>query len=293
MVPSLVSVRITIVAAAAAVLAAAVTGCGASNEQTRAEPQRSFADPGIEHVHGLGVDPADGTLYAATHFGVFALPESGRATRIADRYQDTMGFTIAGPRTFLGSGHPDFAKDPQLPPLLGLIRSTDAGQSWQTVSLTGEVDFHALRVAHGSIYGWDATSSRFMVSTDDGTTWQRRSTVELRDFAVSPADPDTVIASSARAVLRSADGGKTFTAVRAPALVVVTWAKPESLFGIDTAGVVHRSADGGVSWQRQGSVAGQPEAMTAHADRLYAAVAETGIKVSADGGMSWTVRYSQ
>ena len=37
------------------------------------------ADPGIEHVHGLGVDPADGVLYAATHYGLFRLPEGGEA----------------------------------------------------------------------------------------------------------------------------------------------------------------------------------------------------------------------
>jgi hypothetical protein len=52
---------------------------------------------GLEHVHGLGVDPADGVLYAATHFGLWRIPEQGQATRVADRYQDTMGFTVVGP----------------------------------------------------------------------------------------------------------------------------------------------------------------------------------------------------
>lgn len=58
-----------------------------------------------------------------------------------------MGFTVTGPKTFLGSGHPDFDKDPQLPPRMGLIRSADAALTWQPVSLTGEVDFHALHSA--------------------------------------------------------------------------------------------------------------------------------------------------
>lgn len=65
----------------------------------------SDPDPGTGHLHGLGVDPADGTLYAAGHLGVFHLTPTG-AVRIADRYQDTMGFTVTGPRTFLASGHP-------------------------------------------------------------------------------------------------------------------------------------------------------------------------------------------
>ena len=38
-----------------------------------------------------------------------------------------MGFTVVGPDTFLGSGHPDIrATDP---PLLGLIESNDAAQT--------------------------------------------------------------------------------------------------------------------------------------------------------------------
>ncbi|MET9799611.1 hypothetical protein [Streptomyces sp. NPDC006368] len=33
---------------------------------------------------------------------------------------------------------------------LGLIKSTDAGKSWQTTSLKGEADFHALEHAKGT-----------------------------------------------------------------------------------------------------------------------------------------------
>ena len=48
---------------------------------------------------------------AAVLAGALALPEDGEATRIADRFQDTMGFTVVGPSTFLGSGHPDSVED--------------------------------------------------------------------------------------------------------------------------------------------------------------------------------------
>ncbi|KRF11463.1 hypothetical protein ASG90_17120 [Nocardioides sp. Soil797] len=71
------------------------------------------------HIHGLGVDPADGTLYAATHFGVMPIEDDGSTTRIADGWQDTMAFTIIGPNHFVGSGHPDLRED--LPPHLGRI----------------------------------------------------------------------------------------------------------------------------------------------------------------------------
>jgi hypothetical protein len=41
-------------------------------------------DPGLVHVHGLGINPRDGALYAATHTGLFIVRDGG-ASRIADR----------------------------------------------------------------------------------------------------------------------------------------------------------------------------------------------------------------
>ena len=103
------------------------------------------ADTGVEHVHGLGVDPADGTLYVATHYGTFRVPADGPAQRIGDSLQDTMGFTVVGADHFLGSGHPDQQGfDEGQPPLRGLIESTDGGETWEALALSGEVDFHAL-----------------------------------------------------------------------------------------------------------------------------------------------------
>ena len=62
-------------------------------------------DPGPIHVHGLGVNPADGALFVATHTGLFRAPRGElRATRVADRYQDTMGFTVTGPDGSWGRG---------------------------------------------------------------------------------------------------------------------------------------------------------------------------------------------
>src|SRR5687768_15629237 len=64
-------------------------------------------DPGPIHVHGLGINPKDGALFVATHTGLFrAGAGESRASRVADRFQDTMGFTVVGPDRFLGSGHP-------------------------------------------------------------------------------------------------------------------------------------------------------------------------------------------
>ena len=282
-------------AVTALLLAAALSGCaGGTDEAAAPAPADPVggADPGVAHVHGLGVDPADGVLYAATHFGLFALPEDGKAQRIAGRFQDTMGFTVVGPNTFLGSGHPDAQKDPQLPPRLGLIRSTDAARTWQTVSLTGQVDFHALKSAHGNVYGWDSGTGRLLVSVDDGRTWETRSTLGLRDFAVSPTDPEVLLATTRQGLARSEDGGRTFSAVPgAPVLAVLAWNQADELYGVDPSGVVHASADGGRSWQARGSLGSAPEALAAHGRDVYAAATDRGVLASADGGRTWTVRY--
>jgi hypothetical protein len=141
----------------------------------------------VSHVHGLGVNPADGSLLAATHFGMFRLAKDGTGQRVSDSFQDTMGFTVIGPNQFLGSGHPDI---PGLragqPPLLGLITSDDAGATWTPLSLSGEADFHGLVNAHDTIYGWNANTGQFMTSTDR-LTWKVRSTLDMSGFAVDPA----------------------------------------------------------------------------------------------------------
>ena len=74
-----------------------------SNTETGTAKQ---PDAELVHVHGLGVNPADDQLYVATHTGLFRL-DGETPVRIADRYQDTMGFTVAGQNRFLGSGHPE------------------------------------------------------------------------------------------------------------------------------------------------------------------------------------------
>jgi hypothetical protein len=277
----------------ALVVVLVVAGCGKDRSASPSPP--AVEDPGVVHVHGLGINPRDGRLYAATHTGLFVIAD-GTATRVSDRLQDTMGFTVVGPDQFLGSGHPDFRDtqlyDPARRPLLGLIESRDAGRSWRPKSLLGEADFHDLQVAHGRVYGYDATGQRFMTTTDR-TRWHVRSTVELVGFAVSPTDPKVVMATTGRRLLRSADGGRRWQAIQGPNLLVLDWTNPDGLWGISPDGQVWQSSDAARTWQRPGRLGGQPEALLIHDNRLYAAVAGHGILSSADRGQSWQVQYQQ
>lgn len=253
-------------------------------------------DPGVVHVHGLGVDPGDGVLYAATHSGLFRVPKQGRATRVANRAQDTMGFSVVGAGRFLGSGHPDLREDDLRPPLLGLIESDDRGESWEPLSLRGQADFHDLQVAGGSVYGYDSTSGTFMVSTDR-EQWERRSQLPLDDFAVSPTDPDTVLAATQGGLVRSADGGRTWQRLPgAPAVAVLAWGGQGQLYGVTPDGRVQASPDGGATWGARGDVGGMPEALAVDArggtPTVYVAAAGRGILASTDGGRTFTTRYA-
>ena len=242
----------------------------------------------IEHVHGLGVNPVNGALYAATHNGLYQLPTGTAASRVGVGEQDTMGFAIVGPDRFLGSGHPAPGQDG--PPQLGLIESTDGGATWTNRSLAGQADFHALRYRHGTVYGHNSATGQLIVSRDQ-TTWDTRSTIALRDFVVSPDSPGTLLATTQQGVQRSADGGRTWAPTAGPPLVLLDWQSDDGLWGVTATGEVLRSADGGAAWRATGRIDGTVTAFAATGVDLYAAVHERGIFHSGDGGTTWTQRY--
>jgi len=244
----------------------------------------------LTHVHGLGINPADGTLYVATHDGLYQLRADGQARLVGNGRQDTMGFTIAGPNQFLASGHP--APGHGGPPHLGLIESGDAGSTWTTRSLAGQADFHALRYRHNTVYGYNSTTGQLITSTDK-VNWQTRATLSLRDFDVSPTDPNTLLATTQSGLQRCTDGGATWTPAGGPPIGLLAWESADRLWGLTTTGDILRSADGGTSWNPAGKLAGQATAFAAHEGTLYAAVHERGILRTTDNGATWTTLYSQ
>ena len=246
----------------------------------------------IAHVHGLGVNPADGRLYVATHHGLFVLDESGQGTKVGTTSQDTMGFTVVGPDHFLASGHPEFSPRPRPlgeRPLLGLIESSDAGRTWRTLSLKGEADFHGLAAAHGRTYGWNTTTSQFMVSVD-GKTWETRSQVALASFALDPNNADRIVASGDHGQLTSSDGGRTWQPGPGPRQAFLSWEPEGGLWAADAEGQLAHSADGGATWQQRGQLPAPADALLAHGGRLFLA-AEEGIFVSSDEGRTWRPLY--
>jgi hypothetical protein len=257
---------------------------GASGDVTA--PQ----DPGPVHVHGLGINPADGALFIATHTGLYRTPPGeNRTARVGAGLQDTMGFTVVGPDRFLGSGHPDARDD--LPPLLGLIRSNDGGREWTPVSLLGEADFHVLRASGARIYGVDSASGALFVSSNGGADWRRREPPgALLDVAIDPADPDRIVASGERGLLLSRDAGASWRPLSTRVAGLLAWA--DSLIVVDGGGGVFEAAEPLARLERIGQVEGRPAALAVHDGQLLLATHDNRVLVSDDGGRSWRKRLS-
>ena len=291
------------IALAFVVAALVAAGCGGEP----AEPPRLpggpvVEDPGPIHVHGLGINPADGALFVATHTGLFRAPEGDlTAERVGDRFQDTMGFTVVGPDRFLGSGHPD-GRD-KLPPFLGLIRSPDAGASWQPISLQGKADFHVLEAAGNTVYGYgsdyESREQQLLVSTNGGRRWQPRPLPEppsgdiaeesLLALAIDPDEPDHVIAAGRESLWESTDQGRRWRALDAdPGLLA--WPDRSRLYQAEPDGQVNVSVDGGLTWTDAGDIGGEPAAFEPAGQSLYVALHDGTVKQSDDGGESWRVR---
>lgn len=261
--------------------AAPVTGVGPA-----ASGGPVVADAAWAHVHNLTLD--GDRLLIGTHEGLWAQRPSQPAEQVSEQAFDVMGFAHVG-GTMYSSGHPGEGQD--APADLGLQTATDAGRTWSTISLEGQVDFHRLRADTTVIQGLSAQDGKFLRSTDAGKTWTDLGTPPLFDFALDPDDPEHLIGTQETGPVRSTDGGATFQPIPdAPLLAFLAWSG-KTVYAIAADGTVQSSADSGATWIELAQLQGQPQALAADGNHVVA-LAGTTIWESTDGGKTFSPRIT-
>ena len=280
-------------------LLAVLTGCGDADRavQTTSPPATRPA-AGSTHIASLAVDPADGTLFLGAADGLYRQDAGGRAARRVSGTLDRAGasgtisrllvvaFARAG--ELVASGHPE--PGGSLPEDLGLLRSTDGGRTWRSVSLLGRADLHVLRAGGARVVAVGAEEAEVRVSEDGGRTFRTRALPGVAvDLAVDPGDPSRMALSTQRGLFTSPDGGRGWRP-REPATAgaQLAWAAPGALYRADADGRVSVSRDGGRAWQARGTTgAGATELASDARGALYAALPGAQVSRSDDGGVTW------
>ena len=192
----------------------------------------------------------------------------------------------------IASGHSGQAA---LPPVLGLVKSTDEGETWQSISGLGKADYHEIEVAGDRIFALrNEDPGMIQVSADGGKTWKSREAPSVAtpiDITVNPANAGPV-GGLDRPGRRSspptaASPGASGTRPSAPR---IAWAKPRRA-------LPRRQGRQGQEERRRRDERGRRSARSAPGPReltfgpegeLYASVAGGEVRRSTDGGKTWT-----
>lgn len=302
------SLKVTIIIGIVAAIA--LGGGAAAYFATSSGGEGTTADPLVgswNDVHGVGV--YDGALYLATHNGLFKKTDSGWELVGSDR-SDLMGFVISPARegVMYSSGHPPTGGN------LGFRKSTDAGQTWQTISpvTSSPVDFHAMdasAVDENLIYGSPGSGSDIYVTYDEGKTWSRLSPpARVISLAAHPTDVNTVYAGTAEGLFVSNSQGKSWQKlnddlVSSGAVTGLGFADGVMYAFVSPGqgdGHITKSLDLGKTWSKtDGQVSGargawkfaggDGEVYTILIQRTIFGSTASSVYKSTDGGASWTL----
>ncbi|MBT2588377.1 F510_1955 family glycosylhydrolase [Arthrobacter sp. ISL-95] len=272
--------------AAGAALVLALAACAPAGPQASTTPSIELTDKPLpsSHVHGLTVNGDTSQVLLATHDGLFDVTKQP-ASKIGGT-NDLMGFTAGKDGVFYASGHPGPGSD--MPNPMGLIKSTDGGQTWEKLSRQGESDFHALTTTKSGIVAFDGQ----LRSSPDGKTWNTVAAMFAPAVLAGHPDSDTVLGTTTEGIQRSADGGATWALDKTgPVVQYAAFASPDEAAGVAPDGTTYYSADAGKSWTKKGRIDSEVLAIAALKSTdgnpwIWAATPE-GIVVSTDGGTSY------
>jgi len=249
----------------------------------------------IPRIFALEVSHSDPEkLFLATPFGLLLASPDGTAERVSE-LSGALTSIVADPsrqNVFFASGHAE--KEGHL----GLLRSEDGGQTWSRVSEGARATAHflGLDVSEADPSVMYGVFEELQVSRDGGKTWVSHGSLPERtyDFAVSPSDPETLYAATDKGLMRSGDGGESWTPAH-------TLLRPSSMVHTISDGTVYafiagvglvRTKEPTVNWKTLSNEFGHRVLLRLAVDprdanRLFAVADTGGLVMSQDGGRSW------
>lgn len=194
----------------------------AETQQESTLPSEGFyvdtTDLKVDHIHGLGYPASGDAFMLASHHGP-VMYEDGVWKETKTEKHDYMGFHAVSDG-FVSSGHPEPGSDYENP--LGLLKSTNLGESFEQYAFEGEIDFHYLGASYetGRIYVFnqmpvEGMENGFFYTDDLGESWETMAmegfdAQQMSNISAHPTEADTVAIGTERGVYASDDGGKSF-----------------------------------------------------------------------------------
>lgn len=185
----------------------------------------------LMHVHGLAYSADGKQLLIPSHHGIAAYAD-GQWSKMPGPAHDYMGFS-ATHNALYSSGHP--AVGSKLVNPFGLIKSTDAGKTWQQLGLEGESDFHTLATSYetNAVYVLNYQANTRMpkpglyTTRTDGVMWTQAAANGLKSkvnaLAVHPSDASIVAVGAADGLYLSRDAGNNFAPLGGSTQVLAQW----------------------------------------------------------------------
>lgn len=185
----------------------------------------------LMHVHGLAYSADGKQLLIPSHHGIAAYAD-GQWAKMPGPEHDYMGFS-ATHNALYSSGHP--AAGSNLINPFGLIKSTDAGNTWQKLGLEGESDFHTLATSYetNAVYVMNYRPNTRMLqpglyaTQTDGMAWTKAAAnglkAKVNALAVHPSDANIVAVGTVDGLYLSRDAGNHFAPLVGSVQVLAQW----------------------------------------------------------------------
>jgi hypothetical protein len=276
----------------------AFAACGGDSQSENAASITTGAAG--KDVVSIAINPADGTLMAGSGPAFYRLKPGAKAPETAAGNLSTPSgkgtltrdvvVRFAADGTIIASGH---SGEAALPPVLGLVKSTDEGETWQSISGLGKADYHEIELAGNRIFALrNEDPGMIQISSDGGKTWATREAPSVAapiDIAINPGDPEQWAVSTNQGTFISANGGKSWRQWDTTFGPRIAWAKPDALYLAGKDGKVSKSPAAGRTWQDVGTIGSGPRELTVSPKgELYASIAGGEIRRSTDGGATWS-----